>query len=477
MPAPAHPNRDYLTPVRSHLDRIIDSGLADFGPDPNAMWMASLDVRTGRYPEDDSRPPHIGKRVYRNIDAPRGCSLYWDQPALVACHHLSRITGDDTYAQAADAYVRDFLARCVAGNGLFWWGNHYYYDAFRGEVLWFKGEEPPVPVDRERDEATYYETRPIPPAWQLFWRLDPQATERCIRRMGERHLFDAESGGFNRHADGRRSHAFIESGGILAESLCWLARQVNDPALVTLAQRIAGYSWRHRGLETDLVENNPTSNRWDNFVCTTEVGLWAGSLLRAADWANEPAFVEMAAAAVRAYLRYGYDGDAGRYYGSLRVADGTPALGDRTTPYQPGDYAELWNPLFPSHDYPMALAESCLRLYERTGGAEYEEALHRWLQIVAAALPANGGQGAYAEHYGRCLHFLAGASQLLADSSVLDLARRLADEAVAVLYRQGMFRSHPGEFRYDAVDGAGYLMLALLYLETNQPPDLMGFGF
>jgi hypothetical protein len=39
-----------------------------------------------------------------------------------------------------------------------------------------------------------------------------------------------------------------------------------------------------------------------------------------------------------------------------------------------------------------------------------------------------------------------------------------------------MFRSHASEDRYDAVDGVGYLLLALIYLETGKKPDYLGFG-
>jgi hypothetical protein len=40
-----------------------------------------------------------------------------------------------------------------------------------------------------------------------------------------------------------------------------------------------------------------------------------------------------------------------------------------------------------------------------------------------------------------------------------------------------MFRGHAGEDRYDAVDGVGYLLLSLLYLETGKRADYLGFGF
>jgi hypothetical protein len=56
-------------------------------------------------------------------------------------------------------------------------------------------------------------------------------------------------------------------------------------------------------------------------------------------------------------------------------------------------------------------------------------------------------------------------------------AAALADEASARLFSDGMFRTHAGENRADAVDGIGYLLLALLYLHTGEPPYYLGFGF
>ena len=193
MPSDDHGYRALAT---SHLDAIIGSGTDAYGPDHNAMWMASLDVRTGRYPEDDSRPAldtgqvyrqitaprgsplFTGKRVYRNIDAPRGTSLYWDQPLVVAAYRLGDLTGEGRFASAARAYTSAFLARCVAPTtGVFLWGNHYYYDAFQDVVVSFHGAEDPGPVDMATETGWLHEARPIPPAWDTFWQVDPEATQ------------------------------------------------------------------------------------------------------------------------------------------------------------------------------------------------------------------------------------------------------------------------------------------------------------
>ncbi len=51
-------------------------------------------------------------------------------------------------------------------------------------------------------------------------------------------------------------------------------------------------------------------------------------------------------------------------------------------------------------------------------------------------------------------------------------ARTLADEAVAKLYHHGLFRGHPAKPYYEAVDGVGILLYALVQLgELLHDPD------
>ncbi len=469
--AVAHPNepqtgprQEYTRYLREHFKTLTTEGLANgYGSEAVPMWMSSLDVRTGRYPADDRRPAHIGKRVYRNIDAPGGCSLYWDQPSVVAAHRLARECGDDGLARAADAYVAAFLRRCVGTTGLFLWGNHYFYDARRGCVVWFADEEDPQPVDARLCDGSWHEVRPLMPAWETFWRVSPAATEACIRAMCRWHLVD-DSGDFNRHADKRSSHAFLEAGGILAESFCWLGRQVADSSLVEQALSIARFSFRHRHPETGLLPVSPMLERWDKHCCTSEVGHWALSMLHCADYTDRSEFAQMAEAAVRAYLRYAYDGGAGKYLGRVRITDGAALREPLATPYAPGEFSDLWQPLFPTHDYPAHLAGACLALWRRTGDPFYRQAVLSWPPLVAASTPRRTRRIGYAEHYGRWIGFLAEAGRTLGNEKLLQQARDLADEAIGQLWAGRLFRGHSGEDRYDAVDGVGILALGLMDL-------------
>ena len=449
----------YLPKLESHLRRLA-SALVDMdGVRGTSMWPSVLDVRTGRYPEGD----HVPRRVYRLVGAPRGSTTYWDQPLLVAAYGLTDWTGSPWYAQAADRYIEEFLAHCVAEDGMFLWGNHRYYDVFDNRVVGFLGG--------------HHELRPITPAWDVFWQHDPERTAKYIRAMGRRHVYDRHSGGFNRHDDGKKGHAFLEAGGILAESLAWLYGKTGDEELRDLALRIARYSYRHRGTATGLLVNEPDMGRWDSKVSTTEVGVWAQSLLRAGVYTSSEEFVEMARHATRAYLDHGYEDASRRYFGQVTVDSAAPVIPSEAG-YWPSVYADVWNTnQWPTHDYPMAVAEACVTLYAMTHEQVFLDAIQRWSRIAADTRPVRTGNWAYAENYGRCIHFMVRAGRQIGDERLLHDASVIADEAVDCLCECGMFQGYPGAHVYESVDGVGYLFLALILLGTGREANLQGFGF
>ncbi len=473
---------NFLEKVYAHYNKQLNKGLDVHGPDTTGFWMASLSTYNALYPEDATRPEHIPQRAYLNrfVDAPQGATLYWDMPSIVAAYNLSKISGEDWYKQKADAYLKVFLERCVAENGIFLWGNHYYYDAFKDSTMKFGSK--PVAVDKKTEKGDLHEIRPLMPAWETFWKISPKATELEIRASAKAHLVNEQTGEFNRHADGKSQHAFIEAGGSLLHSLSWLYSKTTDAKLLELADKIAHYNFNLSDPSTGLLANDPTSDRWDNHTTTTEIGLWAGCLLQAAQLADksyQKKWNAMADTVLSSWLRYGYDDSVAKYYGMLNIGSGQPIFREASDdyPYKPGNHTDIWEPLFPTHNYPMTLAESCLTLYKLTGKKVYKEACERWIQQIEQSLPARQGRGAYAEQYGRAIFFLLSAADKFEEPSYRDLAEKIAQEATDVLFAHGMFRSHPGEYRYDAVDGIGILSLALIWLETGAKPEMMGLYF
>ncbi|HYE17284.1 MAG TPA: hypothetical protein VEA69_02510 [Tepidisphaeraceae bacterium] len=470
--ADAPPDK-YLPLVRAHLDKVLTAGVDAVGPDHTAMWLAGIDVRKGGQP---AAPKPLRPRWYRDINSPRGSNLYWDQSTLVAALEISRLTADTKYKAAVDRYLADFFAQCVSKEtGLFYWGNHAYYDVFADKPVQFEGG--------------YHEIRPHTPAWDVLWAADPAKTERAIRAIAAGHVKDPKTGLFCRHAapDGKKTGAakpFLEAGGPIVQSLCWLASKKpgGDADLVDLAVRVAKYSFDRRGETTGLLRNQPVDKRWDYFAATTESGVWAVALLRAADLSGRAELRDMARAAVAAYLKYGWDDAAGLYFGQLDIDAGQPKTPPAKREYMPARYALLFDSFtFPTHNYPMSMAEACVTLYAQTRDDQFRLAITHWVTHVRTSLKQADEQKTvgYAEEYGRTIRFLTRAARALNDPAPLELARDVAARAVRDLHvpDAAMFRTHPGEDRADAVDGVGLLFLALIELDTGKELDLRGMSF
>ncbi|MEM9829677.1 MAG: hypothetical protein AAF944_03520 [Bacteroidota bacterium] len=482
-------DESYYDQVVDHFTKRLTNGKDTYGPTETPFWMSSLSTATGEYPEDDTRPDDRPQRLYqdRPVEAPKGSSIYWDMPQVAMAYYLAEKTGNTMFSESADAYIRVFFDNCVAKNGRFLWGNHFYYDAFRDSTVRFGSNGIAKGVDFEEETGTLHEIRPIVPSWQALWDIDPEITEAAIRSAIDGHLTNPATGEFNRHATGNRGHAFLEAGGVLVYSAAWLYGKTQDASLLNKAQRMANYSFFNKGAETGLLVNSPNQNRWDKIYSTTEVGLWARDLIEAANYVDETTqqeWIRMADEAVSAWLKYGFDSDKCNYYGILRVANGEPVFEEdfltdfeSKTVYSPDNYTSFWEPLFPRHDYPMPFAESCLKLYELTGKEHYKSACYRWMTAIKNDLPAWDGKGGYADLYGRVIHFLLGAHQTFSDERFRILAQEVADEAIDRLYAQGMFRTHTGEDRYDVADMFGFLAASLIWLETGEEPDLMGIFY
>ena len=244
-----------------------------------------------------------------------------------------------------------------------------------------------------------------------------------------------------------------------------------------MALRIGKYSYDHRGEKTGLIVNEPDKGRWDSKVATTEVGVWARSLLRTHEYTGNGEFLKMAAEGVRAYLKYGFDEEAGRYYGQVDVK-----TGEHVKPKEKGVLARGSIRMFSTAISGLrmiirwGLATACVRLAEITSEEVFGEGVRRWVKVVEESLPGPTERVVYAEQYGRCIDFLLRAARYLGDEAVADKARMVANEAVERLYENGVFQGYPGGHLYESVDGVGFLCLALLSLENPGRFKSYGLG-
>ncbi|MBN2293181.1 MAG: hypothetical protein JXM70_12190 [Pirellulales bacterium] len=151
---------------------LMRDGTDRYGKEHSPMFSSILDLKTHSMPAE---APSLLPLQRKGDRAFPGGNLHHDIFTLLAMYHLMKITGDECYATAADAYL-DFFLRCCAavGNGLFPCGEHAFWDFNKETLGGYANQENLALVPRE--------------FWEHLWRIDPQATERHIRGLGPKCL-------------------------------------------------------------------------------------------------------------------------------------------------------------------------------------------------------------------------------------------------------------------------------------------------
>lgn len=469
--------------VRTCLDTLIEHGTDTYGEIHSPLLMAVLDVRTLQSPEKpelyDSLV-RLEERLHRRGE--RGSNLWYDQKTLLALHRVGSLTGDAKYAAAADAYVGYAFDHCVKPSGLPIWGSHIYWDCY---------------LDRaggDQDGAGPHEPLVFEAAWEEMYRVRPEAVRAAIDGMWDWHVVDKETGLFNRHDDRRKGCDFAFFGSTMISAFACMHAVTGEQRYLDRARRIAAWHWQHRHPETGLFPDAPsTGGRYDSQHCfTNEPGLYARQLLRAYEQTGATELRAMAFAIIDSYDRYAWDAEARTFHAMLQL-DGTPvpvqAKGSGYDAWAPYGHVEIWRTSIFSYEFALAAAQAAIYAYEVSqrmpeGGAErlLEIALH-WSQAIEGHLPPRTGRrwraeleaslpelsrtgGVYAEDYGRAISFFVHLARATGQERFLQQARTLAQEATEKLFENGLFRGHPAKPYYEATNGVGLLLWALLELDA-----------
>ena len=474
------PWRSYVTTC---LDTLIERGTDRYGKVKTPMFMAILDVRTHASPQ---RPPLLDAAVRtegrpdHGRRSPAGSNLWHDMATVRALYRVSEVTGAAKYAKAADAYIKAFLKRSVKPNGMFAWGSHIYYNAFK---------------DRPGGDGAGRGPHEIlikHPDWGALYRVDPAAVRKEIDGIWKWHVVDKKTGLHNRHDDGRKGCDFAFSGGSFAIAFAFLYSVTKEQHYLDKARLVANWHWKHRHRKTGLVPDSPSAGgRYDARHCFTTVpGPHASQLLRCYELTRDKEFLDRAIAYILAYDRYGWDAKARSYHAMLKL-DGTPvppaARGSGYDRWQPTGYVDVWRTVMYSYEFPLIAAQSAVYALaltaDRQDRAELLKVALRWAEVIARECPPTTGRrwkkeieealpnvkttgGTYAENYGRAISFFAGLHHITKDAAHLQRASALAGEAVDKLYVNGIFRGHPAKDYYQANDGVGFLLHALMQLDA-----------
>ena len=473
----------FMDAVEAHMDYVTEHSYDQVGVRTTPMWLSTIDIRTNGLP-DPLLPQTL--RWANKLTSAGGANLYWDQPTILVAFELSKRTGCKCYSDAASAYITAYFDDCLSATDLrSVLDPRLYYDVTRDQL---------VDTTTEQDIC-----QPYTPAWETSWTIDAKSTEQQIRafiqacshcepQTSSVPAAETDQVDPDRLTANAQPNLPLESEIALIESLCWLSTRgvIDRNKLTDQALALARRRMDQRNRKTGLISTQPNANLDKNDFSTTQIGSWSATLLRAADQTGIREFQQIAADALIAWLKSGFDHEQNKYYQQLNVRTGQPAQEQdpeqtaTRSPQPPRRHVEIFDlQTRPTFNAPMSMAEACLSLYEKTNDPASNRAVQRWVRQVRQSLPANAGRGAYAEDYGRVIHFLVRASEIMKRPAYRKLAQQVAFEAMDQLYvpRMGMFRSHPNEDRCDAADGPGFLLLALMYMEGSDPTVNSAFQF
>lgn len=477
----------YLDLVRRCADTLIEKGRDRYGEVHSPLFMCVLDPETieasHEIPILDGLIRTEGRMHRRN---PGGCDLWEDQDLIRVLSILSERAGDPKYRQAAEEAIGHFLDVCrKPSTGLLTWGSHLYWDAFTDAP------------GGDGDGAGPHEILIREPRWEMMWGVRPEAVKSQIEGMWEWHVCDKETGLHNRHDDKSPGCDFAFSGSELILAFAFLHEKTGDPIWRDRAKLVLHHHWNARNSDTDLAPDAPSlTDRYDGLhAFTTLPGPHASLLLRAHEITGDPEYLEVALGHLAAYDRHAWNEEAATYWGMLQL-DGTPIPESEESlnrtrrihvyeDFRPIGFIDVWRTVLYSYEFPLIAAQSYAHAARITGDERMKTAAARWAQVIRADLPPKTGRrwrrnleealpelaakgGTYAENYGRAISFFLDASVVLDRPDLFETAKEIAGDAVAHLHHpeSGLFLGHAAKGTYEATDGVGSLLYALLQLDA-----------
>jgi hypothetical protein len=460
------------------IDNLLEHGQDTYGPANTPLFMSVIDIRTNASPREpevyDALIRSEGRMHRRN---PGGSDLWEDQALLRTMYALAERHGKKNYAETADAYTKAFFERSTKDNGLLSWGSHIYYDAYAD-----------TPGGDNEGEGPH-ETLVIAPNWGRMYAATPTEVKEEINLAWEWHMVDPSTGLFNRHDDKRAGCDFAFMGGELVLENAFLYGETKDNTYLQRAKTVANRHWNARNTSTNLPPDAPsTGDRYDaHHAFTTITGPYVALLLQSYEASGDPWFRDCALAYLKAYLKYGWDGEAKQWRAMLAL-DGTPVMeqekGAGYDVWKPTGYIDIWRTVMFSYEFPLLAAQSSIYAWELTGDEDALESARNWGINIRGALPITHGRrwgdeleaampgsralgGTYAENYGRAISFFLRLHRATKDDADLELAHDLAREAIDKLVENGWVKGHPAKPYYESTDGVGFLLYALIELAEH----------
>jgi hypothetical protein len=366
---------------------------------------------------------------------------------------------DAALEAATEAYIGYYLDHFVdSQTGLLEWGWHVDYDVHEDAFVFPDGH--------------HHEIQIIIPDWSQLHAVRPAAVQRQMEQMSAWHI-DLDRAVFGRHPDKGGGCSFAMAGGEFALAFAFQHAITGEQRWRQLAESIAAFHWEQRRPQTQLIANRiggepGAADRFDFHTAdTSTVALWAGRVLLAAELLDSDSLRTCAQGVLQAWARYGWDHQAQMPYGLLNL-DGTPVDTPRAqTGYErqmPELHLDLWTEYVMGYEYPYRTALTFLLGYQCLGDESLLDAARGWAACYQRELPARQGQGTFCHGYGQLVSLFTYLAEITGESTYLETATAVAEEALGHLWTGRILRGYPGKVWYESVDGPGYLLQGLIEL-------------
>lgn len=437
----------YLRYTAAFSNTLIESGRDVHGAVATPMWVGVIDASDLSVPDADV-PALEGTR--EEDRAVGGSNLYHDAMTLRTFYALSEETNDRAYQDAADAYIQSYLQRATSpASGLIAWGEHLYYDVFSDEVVL---------------ESKWHELLESTPPWDLLHRVDPGATERAISGLRYHFLADDPLSLYDRHAQWASGtfqngspRSWIKHAALFAYSFMFLHRETADERWSEWGNGTASLFWTRRHEETGLVHNLIQDTVFPQRAGPGMVLLAYWVLKASQQDGGGQSLRHQALTYLSAFNDYFYSAETGGFHQWVLV-DGSDKSPSNVSPWGLS-YADVGLLRVGRIGAYAAATEgnpSSRLLAERVG--EIVRATGRVDQVTPL-------------QYGLAVHLMLDLHQLTGRTGYLLDAREFADEAIELLWvggeERGLFVRTSGDRFYEAKEGAGELVSALLRLHLQ----------
>ncbi len=481
----------YLRVVRTFVETMMEKGTDHYGPVHSPLFAAMLDLdrmslpvvplpsqyyegcRSGMCDAIGFGLPEPPCGIRPTDRSPAGNNLEHDLMLLRTMFELSRVTGEPKFAEHARQYLRFWLEKCQSpATGLMATGEHMCWDFVR-----------------EKPHGNLYEFFRRFALYDEIYSIDPHRALRNADALWLSQIGNRKVGDFSRHAGWEQyapdtGAAYPRHAGFYIWAYANAYVQSRDPKYIRRAEvLIESRTGRRLGETSLLVEpgafepehsTDPTLRAalWEAAQLIPECRLRWEELVRELD---EVAFRETASGNSTQKSAPPTDpGAAARYAGMgangrrLVTSGGTRALSTTLSP--------VWEMSYGSCGLSGAALRDLTR-YRQTGDRRFlEAALGTANLLLTEGLPQQR-EDLWPSVCGQVISLLLGLAKQpeIAPEKrehFESLAVSVADMAVGLFSKNGLFRADGNANHYEAITGADDLLWSLLQLhcQLNKTP-------